>query len=1147
MTIHNSKCIMHNWLRCLALLSFFTLHFSLFINPALAQDENAAFYIYQNDGHFDGFFYDQVQKITYSRVDTAGIEWDDYVSQEIVTEDSTYRIMLSAIDSVGFVQPEIKYNPEVRMMDDEGLTNYIVSADGQQLILRGNTPEPLRPKEGQVLACPRVPGSGTPFVGKVIMSYELDGNLYVLCSKLTKLGELFEQFISVEEVVTDDVGAMMRHRLAGAHPRRAEGNWNGDLFQFNADMEDSYQLSDKWKALINLHAGFGMKAQVVYNITPLKFFLKMSLQERVEMGMRSSIDGTIGEADNILEKGVLAKALTTLSRLHLPANFPIMYLDAAPKPFIRGDAHFNVGVTIGATSKFLHQWFMISSEHPYFDGDLLARDLKDWAAPSFSVTAELNGMLQMGMKMPFKISTEDYFSDLIEVSIGNTIYIGPKLTASLSMDVLKTLTGQGIYEGFKNTKLTLYPFCYDNEMKFEGKFFLGNPKERKYTFNKSIGAIEFGAFPEFSNVEYEITGDNQRTIHARMNVNGEVFAPQRIGFGLYDKEGKLLRWNQRNETYLINTFNDVDVEFKNLEPGTYTVRPVTWLFNALEVPIYSEEKKLSIDALQMTVSPSEVTFEAEEGTEIVTIETAVGGPLSCSTFQDWIHPTTSSLYKTMEVKVDANLKNKYREGKIVVTEKISDNEWLTDTLTVKQYSDGISLSRNELDFSEEGGTEVLQMMSSLAGVDFNITDNTDKSGWLKVDLQGTALSVRVSSNDGTPRSATVILSAPSRDGKGIATTTLKVTQRALFELSKESIHLPASDAVDFLVVNTALPNVKATSNKSWLKLYTVDPKCFELNASDHYGSRPREAIVTVTVSDETREVEKNITVIQQNLEVIKPYVSAEEQEVLMRFEGEVREFEVYSNMSSIDVDFEDTEKSKWCSANIKDTEDGFVLEVIASANYSETSRDCWIVLKVSDGDQESTERIHVIQDPFRRNIQYDGISVCVRWGGTLHDDFFTDKQVTTRTFPPIVYGVYGYGSEPSVEPIFTSVMTLPDPRGNSLGNWAARFQKRDGLIYGTFSWDYDGFEGIKFSVLGAPCKSGGPLQPGSYTTSYWYGDAAICIDGEYIASYERWTSKQIGEDEYERVYDYELPKEINVYLHIVGSSTILPWGHPDRE
>ena len=84
---------------------------SLFTSSALAQDENAAFYIYQNDGHFDGFFYDQVQKITYSRVDTAGIEWDDYVSQEIVTEDSTYRIMLSAIDSVGFVQPEIKYNP----------------------------------------------------------------------------------------------------------------------------------------------------------------------------------------------------------------------------------------------------------------------------------------------------------------------------------------------------------------------------------------------------------------------------------------------------------------------------------------------------------------------------------------------------------------------------------------------------------------------------------------------------------------------------------------------------------------------------------------------------------------------------------------------------------------------------------------------------------------------------------------------------------------------------------------------------------------------------------------------------------------------------------------------------------------------------
>ena len=81
--------------------------------PIKAQTENEAFYIYQNDGHFDGFFYDEIVKMNFSFLDTLGIEHDEIVSQEIVTADSTYRIMFSAIDSIGFVQPEIKYNPHL--------------------------------------------------------------------------------------------------------------------------------------------------------------------------------------------------------------------------------------------------------------------------------------------------------------------------------------------------------------------------------------------------------------------------------------------------------------------------------------------------------------------------------------------------------------------------------------------------------------------------------------------------------------------------------------------------------------------------------------------------------------------------------------------------------------------------------------------------------------------------------------------------------------------------------------------------------------------------------------------------------------------------------------------------------------------------
>lgn len=109
-----------------------------------AQD---AFYIYQNDGHFDGFFYGQVQRISYSKVDTLGIEHNDYVSQEIVTEDSTYRIMLIAIDSVSFVQQEIIINPRVRILERDGLMPYFanVSDDHWTLPFSNDIPEALRP------------------------------------------------------------------------------------------------------------------------------------------------------------------------------------------------------------------------------------------------------------------------------------------------------------------------------------------------------------------------------------------------------------------------------------------------------------------------------------------------------------------------------------------------------------------------------------------------------------------------------------------------------------------------------------------------------------------------------------------------------------------------------------------------------------------------------------------------------------------------------------------------------------------------------------------------------------------------------------------------------------------------------------------
>ena len=126
---------------------------SLFLAPLMAQE---AFYIYRNDGDFHGFFYDEVVEMRYSKIALDSVEHEQYVTYEVELADTTYRIPLAAIDSIGFQQPEIKLNPKVKLIQNEGLSPYLkdVNEFGQpeELVARfENLPSSLVPQVGDVL------------------------------------------------------------------------------------------------------------------------------------------------------------------------------------------------------------------------------------------------------------------------------------------------------------------------------------------------------------------------------------------------------------------------------------------------------------------------------------------------------------------------------------------------------------------------------------------------------------------------------------------------------------------------------------------------------------------------------------------------------------------------------------------------------------------------------------------------------------------------------------------------------------------------------------------------------------------------------------------------------------------------------------
>jgi hypothetical protein len=109
-----------------------------------------AFYIYRNDGDFNGFFYDEVVEMRQSKIGVDSIVYDKWVTQEVVLADTIYRIPLAAIDSIGFQQPEIKLNPKVKFVERDGYSPYLTMVR-ERYVAFENLPANLKLHEGDVL------------------------------------------------------------------------------------------------------------------------------------------------------------------------------------------------------------------------------------------------------------------------------------------------------------------------------------------------------------------------------------------------------------------------------------------------------------------------------------------------------------------------------------------------------------------------------------------------------------------------------------------------------------------------------------------------------------------------------------------------------------------------------------------------------------------------------------------------------------------------------------------------------------------------------------------------------------------------------------------------------------------------------------
>ena len=974
---------LYKWLLRAALMLVALTGSTVVMADDIELEGGEAFYVYQNDGHFNGFFYDQVKEIRYSRLDTLGREHPYDVSQEIVTEDSVYRIMLTAIDSVSFVQPEIKYAEGVRKMSEEGLMDYFVSyspgTDGKShtLVFSSAMPESLKPKVGQVLTCLNVEGYEGAFVYKVTKVYTDGGQTVVDCGYVKSFDEVFEQFVTVEQLQQlelPDGSRSVRRRMAGIDaPKRAEGNWSANLFSINKDFENNFYLAgglanDKvgLKLGLKFHLGFGMTANVAYKFKWGDFMLHCEMREMIEVGFNATVDGSLSGEKSLKDIPGLGTLLKRFTRIPFPAQMPVLNLNVVPEPIIRGELHFVGGFSTGVTAKVLKQSFTLRSNpnedrgEKYLDLTLLSEPGDRVSADGPSLYLEINGSAQLGVKFPILLEEQEWMGNFLSFTLGYTVYAGPKLTGNVTFDVLK---GSGdLYAALNKAKVSGHWYSVDGEAISKTQWWGSHVHEKKWTQSFNMYGFDLNLFPEISKLTYDVSGNEMNEIKAHFYTKGDTFWPQYLGVALYGKANdkderftKLYKDALKYEMYFMNTYNDAEVEIKGIEGGDYKLRPVIQLkgFETL-IPIYDMEQDVHIGRTDLLLEPDNLTVEEEGGEVTIALKTGHPLPVQVMPYMDWatakvnyVDDVNGHWARSITVKVEPNDDGRLREDSISVWMVHDETKTIQKSLKIRQYG-GLQLDPTEITFEAEGGEIDVDVLSSYKPITID-----NKADWL-FDLyydEERKLSLNAKKNDGAERTTTVIVAGWNPRHEGISQTELKVTQKGLVDVTpdKEELAFEANGGGGKVNVKlggnyTFSDIVISKDGQEWL---TVEQHSdyFIINAMPNTSDLERETTITL--------VFKKSNASSAGPDTYKISFKIKQKAAIAKVDKDRLHFFGNGGSDQVKIDFGiypycgayvNAEGDGWCSYDV--AADGTVT-VTVEKNESAVERECILVCYVS--------------------------------------------------------------------------------------------------------------------------------------------------------------------------------------------------------
>lgn len=529
------------------------------ITELIAEDGEKAIYIYRNDNHFNAFFYSEIDSITFSKNDVIGFEHDEYVTQEVWTRDSTYRIPLNAIDSISFIRPETIYKENVRF--GIRLFDYLISElECDSVFLFDKTmPVSVCPQKGEIFILREGENSKLPFgfLGKVSdVCVETDG-YKVSFGGISSLSEIFKQYVNIERVTPLTDNELLKKTAITDKEILDTEKIMIDLPIENDNVHGSAygSLTGNWEAIVESCI---IDNQIEANSLRINhvWWLDLGINLKTERHFKFPYKPNYIKA------------------LRAPLLNGIVWFEFAFSPLIvKGEGSIDFDVKF-SSPKFGGRQRILFGNGNYALEENIPFDGGGYNCfPDFSAGISLNGNLKIGTELDFSlrpVGRKEW------IKVGLDIMIGPKLQGSME---LAKLQQEDYYNRHKDDKLQLS--LLDMEIGAYWKsYFLGEEK-KSIGGNLSYSTLEFERylFPEFSNLSIN-TNSKNRSVTIVNKPGRNLILPSAVGIGLYGGDNTLLEEGYESDRYW--TSDDsflINQSFFSLERSKiYSVCPIVKLF-----------------------------------------------------------------------------------------------------------------------------------------------------------------------------------------------------------------------------------------------------------------------------------------------------------------------------------------------------------------------------------------------------------------------------------------------------------------------------------------------------------------------------------------------------------------------------------------